>query len=69
MVTDYFGIDNAQASDLIAWSTLMFWYLFIDLAGDPGLGRKVLDAAAACRSAIDAPGGTPFPQHFSVEWG
>ena len=54
IVTDYFGIDNAQAGDLVAWSTLMFWYLFIDLAGDPALGRRVLDAAAACRSAIDA---------------
>ena len=54
IVTDYFGIANAQAGDLVAWSTLMFWYLFIDLAGDPALARKVLDAAAACRSAIDA---------------
>jgi cytochrome P450 len=54
IVTDYFGIDNAQAGDLAAWSTLMFWYLFIDLAGDPALRRRVLDAAAACRSAIDA---------------
>jgi cytochrome P450 len=31
----------------------MFWYLFIDLAGDPVLERKALDAAAACRSVID----------------
>jgi cytochrome P450 len=54
IVTDYLGIDNAQGSDLVAWSTLMFWYLFVDLAGDPALGRRALDAAAACRSAIDA---------------
>jgi cytochrome P450 len=54
IVTDYFGIANAQNSDLVAWSTLMFWYLFIDLAGDPTLERRVLDAAGACRSAIDA---------------
>jgi len=54
IVTDYFGIANAAAGDLVEWSTLMFWYLFIDLAGDPALARKVQDAAAACRSAIDA---------------
>jgi cytochrome P450 len=54
IVTDYFGIGGARNDDLVAWSTLMFWYLFIDLAGDPVLQRKALDAAAACRSAIDA---------------
>ena len=54
IVTDYFGIAGAQNDDLIAWATLMFWYLFIDLAGDPALTGKALDAAAACRSAIDA---------------
>src|SRR5580692_7020345 len=50
IVTDYFGIAGAQNDDLIDWATLMFWYLFIDLAGDPALARKALDAAAACRS-------------------
>jgi cytochrome P450 len=54
IVTDYFGIAGAQNDDLIDWATLMFWYLFIDLAGDPALARKALDAAAACRSVIDA---------------
>src|SRR5205807_1009481 len=54
IVTDYFGIANAQDSDLVAWATLMFWYLFIDLSGDPALERRALDAAAACRTAIDA---------------
>ena len=54
IVTDYFGITGAPESDLIAWATLMFWYLFVDLAGDPMLERKALDAAAACRSVIDA---------------
>jgi cytochrome P450 len=54
IVTDYFGIATAQNSDLTAWATLMFWYLFIDLAGDPALDRRALDAAAACRAAIDA---------------
>jgi cytochrome P450 len=54
IVTDYFGIATAPKSDLVAWATLMFWYLFVDLAGDPALERRALDAAAACRAAIDA---------------
>jgi cytochrome P450 len=53
IVTEYFGIANAENDDLVAWSTLMFWYLFIDLAGDPALERKALDAATACCSVID----------------
>ena len=54
IVTDYFGITGAQNNDLIDWATLMFWYLFVDLSGDPAIAGKALDAAAACRSAIDA---------------
>jgi cytochrome P450 len=54
IVTDYFGIADAPNSDLVTWATLMFWYLFVDLAGDPALERRALDAAAACRTAIDA---------------
>ena len=54
IVTDYFGVTGAPASELIEWATLMFRYLFTDLQGDPALDREALDAAAACRSAIDA---------------
>jgi cytochrome P450 len=53
IVTDYFGITGAQGSDLIAWATVMFWYLFVDLAGDPVLERRALDAAISCRGVID----------------
>jgi len=54
IVTDYFGITGAENNDLIDWATLMFWYLFIDLAGDAAITSKALGAAASCRSAIDA---------------
>jgi cytochrome P450 len=54
IVTDYFGIDGAQNGDLVAWATLMFWYLFIDLAGDKAVESRALAAAAASRSVIDA---------------
>jgi cytochrome P450 len=54
IVTDYFGITGAPNSDLVAWATVMFWYLFVDLAGDAELARKALDAAAASSAVIDA---------------
>jgi cytochrome P450 len=54
IVTDYFGIANGGKDDLVEWSTLMFWYLFVDLAGDPMLECRAFDAAASCRSVIDA---------------
>jgi cytochrome P450 len=54
IVTDYFGIANGGKDDLVDWSTMMFWYLFVDLAGDPMLECKAFDAAASCRSVIDA---------------
>jgi cytochrome P450 len=54
MVTDYFGIAGAENADLVDWATLMFWYLFVDLSGDPAIESKALDAAGSCRSAIDA---------------
>jgi cytochrome P450 len=54
IVTDYFGITGPASSDLVAWATQMFWYLFVDLAGDAEVSRKALDAAAASRAMIDA---------------
>lgn len=54
IVTDYFGVTGARDGDLMDWATLMFRYLFADLTGDSALERDALDAAAACRSVIDA---------------
>jgi cytochrome P450 len=53
IVTDYFGITGAPNSDLVAWATVMFWYLFVDLAGDAEVARKALDAAAASCAMVD----------------
>lgn len=54
MVQRYFGVDTASIPDLVAWSTAMFWYLFVDLAGDPAIEARALDGAAKCRAALDA---------------
>jgi cytochrome P450 len=54
IVTDYLGITGAANSDLAAWATIMFWYLFVDLAGDAEVGRKAVAAGTASCAAIDA---------------
>ena len=50
----YFGTPGPSEREMIAWTTVMFWYLFIDLAADPALGARALDAAAQCRAYLDA---------------
>jgi cytochrome P450 len=50
----YFGTPGPSERDMIAWTTLMFWYLFIDLNADPALDQRALDAAAQCRTYLDA---------------
>jgi cytochrome P450 len=54
IVTDYFGITGAPDTKFMEWATLMFGYLFTDVLSDPILDKEALDAAAACRSVIDA---------------
>lgn len=50
----YFGTPGPSEQQMIAWTTLMFWYLFIDLAADPDLHARVLDSANQCRGYLDA---------------
>ncbi len=52
MVSEYFGLPGPEDA-MIDWSTLMFWYLFVDLAGDAALDRRALAAAEACRAWLD----------------
>jgi cytochrome P450 len=49
----YFGTPGPSEQEMIAWTTLMFWYLFIDLNADPTLDASTLDAAAKCRVYLD----------------
>jgi cytochrome P450 len=68
MVQQYFGIQTPQRQQLIDWTTLLFWYLFVDLAADPDLDRRALEAGEQLRNAIDheiqlrkASAGAPAP--------
>lgn len=53
LLGDYFGTPGPSERQMIAWTTVMFWYLFIDLAADPALDAKALAAAAECRAYLD----------------
>jgi cytochrome P450 len=54
LVGAYFGTPGPTPRDLTEGTTLMFWWLFADLAADPALAPRALDAAAATRAWLDA---------------
>lgn len=54
VAADYFGTPGPSERDMIAWTTAMFRYLFIDLKGDGKVTAAALDAAAKCRDYLDA---------------
>jgi len=53
MVQEYFGLRGPCREDLIEWTTLLFWYLFVDLAASPELRPKAMAAAVKLREALD----------------
>lgn len=53
LVGSYFGVPGTSEKDLIDWTTLMFWYLFIDLNADPALDARTMAAAAQCRAYLE----------------
>jgi cytochrome P450 len=54
LVAQYFGTPGTSESDLIAWATTLFWYLFMDPNDDPDLKARALPASVALNRAIDA---------------
>jgi cytochrome P450 len=54
LLDDYFGTPGPSEREMIAWTTDMFWYLFIDLAADPELDARVVAEAAQCCAYLDA---------------
>jgi cytochrome P450 len=54
LVGHYFGTPGSSEQDMIDWTSLMFWYLFIDLEADPALAARTMEAAAQCRTYLDA---------------
>ncbi|MGA8222810.1 MAG: cytochrome P450 [Candidatus Acidiferrales bacterium] len=53
LVAEYFGCPPASDSDLAAWATAIFTYLFADVNNDPAVGQAAGDAAAKTRAFLD----------------
>lgn len=49
----YFGTPGPSAAAIAEWTTLLFWYLFIDLQADPDLDARAKTAAASMRDWMD----------------
>jgi cytochrome P450 len=49
----YFGTPGPSQAAIAEWTTLLFWYLFIDLKADPDLDARAEAAAAQLRDWLD----------------
>jgi cytochrome P450 len=52
-VAQYLGIPGPSEPELIAWSTTLFWYLFLDPQNDPALKARALSASMALNAHVD----------------
>ena len=53
LMAEYFGTPGPSEQKLIEWTSVMFWYLFIDLNSDPSVDAKAKTAARECRDYLD----------------
>ncbi|GEO98794.1 cytochrome P450 [Methylobacterium haplocladii] len=54
LVGSYFGTPGPSRQDMIDWTTILFWYLFIDLNADPDVDARAVEAAGRLRAYLDA---------------
>jgi cytochrome P450 len=53
MVGAYFGTPGPSEEDLIAWTSILFQFLFFDQTGDPALRARAVTASAAMNAYLD----------------
>jgi cytochrome P450 len=53
IVRDYFGTPGPSEDELIAWATVLFWWLFVELSGDQQVEARALDAARKLCASVD----------------
>lgn len=53
LLDHYFGTPGPSEAVMAEWTTLLFWYLFIDLQADPDLDARATAAAAEFRLWMD----------------
>ncbi|MFC7477413.1 cytochrome P450 [Dankookia sp. GCM10030260] len=49
----YFGTPGPSEAVMAEWTTVLFWYLFADLDGDPKIEAQAMTAAAGLRAWMD----------------
>jgi cytochrome P450 len=54
LMREYFGTPGPSERQMIEWTSIMFWYLFIDLASDPSVAARAREAARDCRNYLDS---------------
>jgi len=65
-VADYFALPGPSASQMIEWTSTLFWFLFLDQANDPAVREKALLAGRGLDAYLDGAikarkEGTPAP--------
>ena len=53
MTNCYFGVGGPDKASMEDWTTILFWYLFEDLAADPDFDAKAMDNAGKLRTYLD----------------
>lgn len=53
LLDTYFGTPGPSEAEIAEWTSLLFWYLFIDLKAEPELDARATAAAAAFRAWMD----------------
>ena len=53
LLDHYFGTPGPSEDKIAAWTSTLFWYLFIDLKADPALDTRALAMAAEFRAWLD----------------
>lgn len=53
IVRDYFGTPGPDQDQLIALATVLFWWLFAELSGNPAVEARALEAARKLCASVD----------------
>lgn len=53
MVATYFGLPGPSQTQMINWTTTLFWYLFVDLNADPAFGARARAMMPQFRDYLD----------------
>lgn len=53
LVGHYFGMPGPSREEMIDWTTVLFWYLFVDVGADAELGKRAREIMPKFRAYLD----------------